>query len=219
MKRPFINSNPHLHKEKEMVDFRKAFLLLVVVFVAVASAQVTPLSCNANSGVPPIARAEGVAEEVGQVIINCTGGTPTAYGSVIPTINVQIFLNTNVTSRLLVDKSTASEALLLIDEPTYPSSPQNGVVGTQLGNPFGTIPVVKGTGSGMYYGGATSATAGVGAEIAGNRPNVFQAQQAGANSVVWLGVPFDPPGTSINRVIRLVNVRANANQLGVSSTL
>jgi hypothetical protein len=120
LKRSFINSNPHLHKEKEMVDFRKALLVLaVLVFAAgIVSAQaVNPLQCVANAGVPPIARAEGVAEEVGQVIISCTGGTPTALGAPIPTVNVQIFLNTFVTSRLLDSTTLRSEAMLLIDEP------------------------------------------------------------------------------------------------------
>jgi hypothetical protein len=50
-------------------------------------------------------------------------------------------------------------------------------------------------------------------------PNVFQGRQVGANSIVWLGVPIDPPGTTATRIIRITNVRANANQLGVSSTL
>jgi len=201
LKRSFINSNPHLHKEKEMVDFRKALLVLaVLVFAAgIVSAQaVNPLQCVANAGVPPIARAEGVAEEVGQVIISCTGGTPTALGAPIPTVNVQIFLNTFVTSRLLDSTTLRSEAMLLIDEP-------------QPGNQFyaGAAPytgVVTGLGTGAYGASAL-------------RPNVFGAQQASDSSLVWLNIPFDPPGSVPNRVIRLVNVRANANRVGVSSTL
>lgn len=189
-----------------MVDFRKMLLLLVVAFVAVASAQINPLQCVANAGVPPLARAEGVAEEVGQVIINCTGGASTPLGVAIPTINVQIFLNTNITSRLLASSSINSEAMLLIDEPQPVGTV--GAASTQLF--AGSAPytgVVTGMGNGQYGGGVTG------------RPNVFQGQQAGANSIVWLNVPFDPPGTTPNRVLRIVNVRANANQLGVSSTL
>jgi len=49
--------------------------------------------------------------------------------------------------------------------------------------------------------------------------NVWQGRQVGANSLVWLGVPIDAPGTNFTRVIRVTNVRANANMLGVSSTL
>jgi hypothetical protein len=183
-----------------MVSFRKSLLLmaLLVVVTGIASAQVfNPLSCTANSGVPPIARAEGVAEEVGQVVIVCNGGNPTAVGAPIPTVNVQIFLNTNVTSRLV---GNGSEAMLLIDEPAP------AIQSTCLAPGNCPITSANGNGTGNYVGGT-------------GRPNVFQAVQSGANSVTWLGVPVDPPGTAGNRIIRLVNVRANANQLGVSSTL
>jgi len=56
------------------------------------------------------------------------------------------------------------------------------------------------------------------------RPNVFQGrtgtqQNPGQfNSVTWLGVPLDPPGTTTNRTIRFTNIRADAVFLGVSST-
>lgn len=186
-----------------MVEFRKAFLLLpVLVFsTGLVSAQISPLQCTANAGVPPIARAEGVAEEVGQVIINCLGGASTASSAAIPTINVQIFLNTNITSRLLDSTGTRSEALLLIDEPVGLEQVE------AVGVPFtGQVTAV---GDGTYK---TPNAAG--------RPTVFGAQQASPNSLVWLNIPFDPPGTgNKNRVIRLVNVRANANQLGVGSSL
>jgi hypothetical protein len=191
-----------------MVSFRKSLLLmaLLVVVTGIASAQIfNPLSCTANSGVPPIARAEGVAEEVGQVVIVCTGGNPTPAGNLIPTVNVQIFLNTNVTSRLLT--SSSSEALLLIDEPN-PWDSTNPKTQRLCAAP-GNCPQIAavGNGTGNYQG------TGAGQE------NIFQAVPSGANSVTWLGVPVDPPGTAGNRIIRLVNVRANANQLGVSSTL
>src|SRR5450759_4796603 len=91
-------------------------VVLFAVSTAIAAA-LTPLQCTDNAGVPPIVRVEGVAEEVGQIVISCSGGTPTTMGANIPKINVQIFLNTNVTSRLLASPETRSEALLLIDEP------------------------------------------------------------------------------------------------------
>ena len=37
--------------------------------------------------------------------------------------------------------------------------------------------------------------------------------------MTWNGVPFDAPGTTGSRTVRITNVRANANQLGTSSTL
>jgi hypothetical protein len=215
-----------------MADFRKLLmaLALVVLFVATsvpASAQLTQaLQCVANAGVPPIVRAEGLAELVGDLVLNCTGGQPTQNGAVVPGSNVQIFLNTNITSRLLANASGGlgwSEALLMLDEPHSTSNPTRPIrvcgdantnenpanpgVCTVFGLPIGQ--------QGNVYSGANPGPDNTSV----NRPNTFQGRQVGVNSILWAGVPIDPPGTSTTRVIRITNVRANANQLGVSSTL
>src|SRR5260370_9015382 len=52
-----------------------------------------------------------------------------------------------------------------------------------------------------------------------SQPNVFVAQVAAANQVTWLGIPIDAPCTNFVRTVRITNVRANACQLGLSSTL
>src|SRR4028118_1131294 len=111
-----------------MVAFRKLFPVLAVGAFLIgtattASAQVTggnPLVCATNAGVPPVVRAEGHTELVGDIVIQCTGGNP-ALGA--QTANFQLFLNTNITSRLL--GNNLSEALLMIDEP-------GGAAGTPL---------------------------------------------------------------------------------------
>lgn len=180
-----------------MVEFRKSLLLLVVLAFVASFASAAPLSCSASAGSPPPARAEGLAEEVGQITINCTGGTVTAAGQPIATINVQLLLNTNVTSKLL-SSNGASEALLLIDDP----APTNQVVAD-----FPNTTVVNGIGNGEYQGGP-------------GRPNVFVGgyNKAVPTMLTWLNVPFDPPGTG-NRTLRIVNVRANANMVPYSTTL
>jgi hypothetical protein len=202
-------------KEKEMVDFRKWFPALAVVALAFGAAstanaqQVAAFSCVGNAGVPPIVRAEGLAELVGDLVLNCNGGTPTAVGSAVPQANVQIFLNTNVTSRLTNDPW--SEALLMIDEPGPAAQRYCSVNGgCAISSGVGTAAGFDGRVDGIDYDDTTT-----GATV----PNVFQGRQSGANSIVWLGVPIDPPGTNETRIIRITNVRANANQLGVSSTL
>jgi len=168
--------------------------VLFAVSTAIAAA-LTPLQCTANAGVPPIVRVEGVAEAVGEVVIVCTGGFSVPTQDLdIPTINVQIFLNTNLTSRLL---GTNSEALLLIDEPT----PAEQIEAVSVPNSAR----FKASGNGTYKNGV--------------RPTVFGAQQASPNSLVWLNIPFDPPGDSGNRTLRISNVRANANQLGLGASL
>jgi len=197
------------------MDFRKLFPAFAVVALAFGAAstanaqQVAAFSCVGNAGVPPIVRAEGLTELVGDLVLNCTGGTPTAAGSPVPQANVQIFLNTNVTSRLVSDPW--SEALLMIDEPGAAAqrycSVNGGCAITGVGAAAGSDGIVDG----VDY----DQTSGSGGTV----PNVYQGRNAGANSIVWLGVPIDPPGTNATRVIRITNIRANANQLGVSSTL
>jgi hypothetical protein len=209
-----------------------------------ASAQTfgsTPaFTCVANAGVPPIVRSQGVTELVGDLVLNCTGGTPTATGTNIPLSNVQIFLNTNVTSRLL-NSSNLSEATLLIDEP-YPSTNANPSFATSVANApqtqlacqavNSTNCAIAGVGTFGTNGLTGVNTPGAIGPVGSNGPysgapghyNVFQGLQNGANQVVWLGVPIDAPGTNgagqLNtRVIRITNVRANACLLGLSSTL
>ena len=196
------------------MDLRKLFPAFAVVALAFGAAstanaqQVAAFSCVGNAGVPPIVRAEGLTELVGDLVLNCTGGTPTAAGAPVPQANVQIFLNTNVTSRLVSDPW--SEALLMIDEPTAAAQRYCSVNGGCAINGVGAAAGADGIVDGVDYD-ETSGT--------GTVPNVYQGRNAGANSIVWLGVPIDPPGTNATRVIRITNIRANANQLGVSSTL
>lgn len=196
-----------------MVDFRKLFPAMAVVALAFGAAstvsaqqQAPAFSCVGNAGVPPIVRSEGLTELVGDLVLNCNGGTPTANAAPVPQANVQIFLNTNVTSRLT--SGSWSEALLMIDEPGDAAqrycSANGGCATTGVGNATGS----DGIADGVDYDNPSGTVA-----------NVYQGVQSGANSVVWLGVPIDPPGTNATRIIRITNVRANANQLGVSSTL
>jgi hypothetical protein len=243
-----------------MADFRKwliafAALALLLSFSTTASAQgvTTPFSCFASAAAPPTVRAEGVTELVGDVVLNCTGGAPTLVGTLIPQSNVTIFLNTNVTSRIV--SGGASEALLTIDEP-FPSAAQNptpssaqpapNVPQTQSGcvtNNVGTGGIL---GNCQMYGVVTAAGVNslTGLPVAGTPPspptgnsgpyrgnsytsgtvtsnsyNIFQGVQTGANQVSWNGVPIDAPGSNGTRFIRITNVRANACQLGVSTTL
>lgn len=199
-----------------MLSFRKmlwAFALMAIC-VTIASAQVNPLQCTANAGVPPAARTEGLAEEVGQVVIICTGGTPTAAGVEIPTVNIQVYLNTNITSKIMSDPWT--EALLLIDEPAPANQLVCGASGTDFDSNTGTCRVKAATSIGV--GPANNPWALPGSYDGGTgHPNIFQARctqsscaSSSTSSIVWLGVPVDPPGTSGQRVIRLTNIRANA---------
>jgi len=197
-----------------MANLRKLLLALTVILVATitASAQTAPaFVCTANAAVPPTLRAEGLAELVGDLVLNCTGGTPTPAGTPVPRVNIQVFLNTNITSRIVA--TDASEALLLIDEPA-PSTIALGGFQNPCTSTAGCSHIGVG-GTGLPY--ATAGNDGASPPV--RVRNVYQARPAGPNSVVWLGVPVDPPGTTATRILRIKNVRANANQLGVSGTL
>jgi hypothetical protein len=209
-----------IHKEKEMADFRKYYVLAAVIlllgFAGTASAQgVGPFTCVANAAVPPTLRSEGMTELVGDIVLDCTGGSSTPSTTIIPRVNFTVFLNTNVTSRTY-DSSGTSEALLLVDEPgsnnnlTSPilvcaSTSGCDVQGTATTNPNGvTFP-----GAEPYNGGV-----GVAAAVGTTRANGYRGIVSG-NQVQFIGVPVDAPGTVNHRVFRITNIRANAS--GISA--
>jgi len=213
-----------------MLDFRKLFLALVVLMIASTAAFAQPLSCTAQAAGNPAIRAEGVTETVGDVLIICSGGTPNGLSTNLPQVNIQVFTSPsiNITSRLHIGSGPGtgsfSEALLFIDEPVGSKQAFCGSATIPASNPVTAPagqPIVGGV-CGAHTGGTVSTltydpddfkpTIG---GVATYRPNAFQARQLAANSLIWQGVPFDPPGTVGTRVLRLTNVRVNASQLGV----
>jgi hypothetical protein len=228
------DSNSHINKEKEMPEFRKLFTALagVALFAGLASAQVgTPtggatgqvFTCGVTNGaVTPTLRAEGYTELVGDIVLICSGGPVAAPGSLIPTANITVFLNTVVTSRLLsttnLGNGIPSEALLLVDEPGSsvtgygPSVPQTvcAVAGVQ------TPGQGAGAGGCQEYVGTIGANVGVPvAGLNGTTPgaNVFQGIVQG-NQVTFEGIPVLAPATAgLTRVYRITNIRSNANQV------
>jgi hypothetical protein len=183
-----------MEKNEMKIRIQYAGLLL---FAGMAwGQQVNSLVCNVTAA-PPIVRIEGVTERPSDVVIECTGGTPTAAGAPVPQANIQVFYNTDVTSRVLA--TGFSEVLLQLDEPGLPANPVRLVCDTPTTGVCSTTGT--GTGVGVYDGSP-------------GRPNIFQARQTGLNSVVFLGVPVDPPGLGNKRSFRVSNVRLNASGLG-----
>jgi hypothetical protein len=192
-----------------MVSFRKAFLLLAVLVAFTTVAGAATATCTAFTSNVPTVRSEGIAEETGQVVIECRGGDSTPNDTLLNTINVQIFLNTNVTSRrTIANDNTALESLLIIDDPLKANTSAAKTC------PANTLCSALASGGGSPYG----YKAAVGA-AAGTGHNIFQGRLLSNNSVIWTGIPFDAPGTTPIRTLRIVNVRANANGLGLGSTL
>ena len=98
--------------------------LLVSVAAGFATAQITgggsPLVCQTGVSAVPTLRGKGYTELTGDITLTCTGGVAPAVGGAIPQVNITVFYNTAVTSRLLPVSGVSnsiSEALSLIDEP------------------------------------------------------------------------------------------------------
>jgi hypothetical protein len=221
LKENFDRFNFEIHKEKEMVSFRRWILALTVlaIFAGLASAQtgVNPqLTCATNVSVTPTLRSEGYTEQTGDVTLSCTGGVSTTAGNPIPQVNIQIFLNTAITSRLLPVSgiSNVSEALLLIDEPGSGLTPVVPLFGPAAGQNICSTPNTGCIEYANYIGGVPVAVDTVGATTPGR--NVFQGIVSG-NSVTFFGIPVLAPGTTSSRVFRITNIRANATALSGGS--
>jgi len=196
-------------------------------------AQTTPgntqLQCSTNVTVTPNLRGEGYTEQTGDITLTCTGGVTPSIGSVIPAVNITVFYNTQVTSRLLPTSasSSISEALLLIDEPGSglpapvpgygPAASQNlcatplqgctQFVSAAVNGANPPIPVATTSTLGLFTPSGVAAT---------NTTNVFQGVVTG-NSVTFFGIPVLAPGTTSSRIYRITNVRVNANPLAGGS--
>jgi uncharacterized repeat protein (TIGR01451 family) len=175
-------------------------------------------SCSTNVTVTPNLRGEGYSEQVGDITLTCTGGTPPSLGAAIPQDNITVFFNTAVTSRLLPvagGSNAVSEAILLIDEPGSglpapvagfgPAAPQN-LCATPL---QGCLEYVSQK-AGSSIPVATDTPQGTSATTPGK--NVFRGVVSG-NSVTFFGVPVMAPGASASRVFRITNLRVNATSL------
>jgi hypothetical protein len=201
-----------------MADFRKYALAAVGVacllgITGVASAQTTSgINCVANAATPIQDRAEGITENVGDVVLSCQGGTVTPLNVAVPTVNVTISLNTQVTSRLIGTTTTTAsitDALLIINDPG--PGFQNLCPAT-INNSCATQ--VNGTGA----GGGKGVANGLGAiQYTGSVPNVYQGILTAANTITFFNVPIDAPGTAVpapTLTLRVTDVRANASALG-----
>jgi len=210
-----------------MADFRRWIIALAVLalFAGLASAQTgggggSTLTCNANTSNTPTLRQEGITEQVGDIVITCTGGNITD-GTAGSQVNITVaFSQSQITSRL-ENLANVSDALLLVDEPTTAgglgpvagfgsnaafnacATPTTGgctatgwhVLGTSAGNTTSTF-IVQTTGPAPGAGGTQA-------------PNVYQGVVNG-NQVTFFGVPIVPPGTTGARVYRITNIRLNA---------
>ncbi len=100
------------------------FCLFLTNSAIVSSHAQTILTCNSVS-VPPVVRLEGIAERVGDIVLNCSGGSPGAN----ITGNLSIFLSVNITNRIA--GNTVTDVVFTVDNGVGPQ-PVN-VAGTLTG--------------------------------------------------------------------------------------
>jgi hypothetical protein len=200
---------------------RKA-IHFIVIFFALASGAVAQLTCVASASVPFDMRAEGATEQAGDVVVVCTGGSPTPAGSPVPQVNITVATNANITSRLINGSTINTEALLLIDDPlpaaqTYCGTQETGciMIGTGYGGGLGDVGFGN-TGSPVSTSpAATNSYSPLAAPIGPGRFNAYGGVLVGANVVAFFGVPIDEPGpTGGQLTLRITNVRMNVSSLG-----
>lgn len=96
---------------------RAGLLVLVISCIGLVQAQSTPVVC-AVSSVPPIVRAEGLAERVGDIVLNCPGGSTAAVISG----NLTIFLSVTITDRLAANNTTSVQLTIDTGAGSVPAS-------------------------------------------------------------------------------------------------
>ena len=80
----------------------------------------TQMACTASAPTPTTMRSTGTTELAGDLVLTCRGGTPVTSGA-FPTVDISIFFNAAVTSRVLVPSSgtipAQTDAILIVDTP------------------------------------------------------------------------------------------------------
>src|SRR5579883_938924 len=166
----------------------KGFLCVFALAALPVLAQIPPaVTCNITSA-PQLVRVNGASELAGDVLFTCTGGT----AGLSTYFNFTVFLNVDLTSKIMSTVTNLTEALLLIDDPA---------------------PGVTNTSNGCSYSGQVLGTPGISACMSGSG-NVYQGEHSADSLVTFPGVPFVEPGPNATRMIRVTNLRANAANIG-----
>jgi hypothetical protein len=111
-----------------MFGFASIVLALAAVFSVSAEGQA--FQCADATGVPPIVRAEGFAELLGDIVLDCTGGVPTPPNQPVSQVTIILSLDTLVSSKVtaVIDRVEFLDSLLMIDEPNSPPNPTTPIL-------------------------------------------------------------------------------------------
>ena len=226
-----------------MTAIRKLYLALAGVTVltsgtnafaqTVTQPSATVIACNAIA-VPTVVRVQGKTERIGDIILTCTGGTPTLSLQAVPTANFTVQTSQpgpGVTTKELGVSLPAVnggypyvESLLAINDPTPVGGAQSTThytAGVQDNAPIPAAPSspapsacpASNTGTCVNHGNG-SGGGGVGNSYgaAGNY-NIFQGYVTTDGVTHFDGVPVDAPGTNAQMSIRITNIEIDATNL------
>jgi hypothetical protein len=175
-----------------MAKFHCFIPAAAISFAMVPFAYSQIATCTLASPTPPHVPSAGVSEIIENVVMTCA--STEASQSIL--IDLQVTLNTNLTSRITDSATGADEALLLIDDPK-PGMPNVSNTFNYFGQVLGTPGVLAGAaGSGNVYQGAQLMSGGTPVE----------------NAVVFNGIPYVTGGT---RTFTFTNLRANVSLIGI----
>jgi len=180
-----------------MVAMRKAVMLLALCTLAVLSsgvahAQLGLVTCVATA-VPPVVRAEGIAELTGDIVLICSSpAIQGGLGSQIVT-NFSVSLNVNITNNVDFQEPDMTDAVLVINENNC-TEPSND------GGSFSGCDTPDARFQDPQFG-----------------------RLAATNRLEWNGVNFPVPGADdgdggtnpLQTTVRITAIRGNASQLGV----
>jgi uncharacterized protein (TIGR03437 family) len=162
---------------------RAAQLLLLASLAAHPAAGQGPLSCRRLDSAADT-RSDGTAELIGDLILACTGGRPTASGSALPRFQFLVGIRGTFSTRMMPAANgkftNTTDAILLAGDP--PPSLQQACASE-----------------------AQSCKA-----IAGSAPNVFAGKILGPSMLAFADIPLNPPGDGNETLIRVTNLRAHA---------
>ena len=183
------------------------FGLLPSPVSAIPSQKLGVVVCAATA-IPPVVRAEGISERVGEIILSCQNDPPAVGGSFDAYLitNLSLSLNVNITSNKGFEaQPDITDAVMIVNE--------NNCMDPQPSSVFGAC-------------GASTPT------VQDPQHGVL----AAVNRLEWHNFSFPIPGTAIDgapvadctgvigvpggchpftTTIRITNVRANASQLGI----
>lgn len=180
---------------------RTALLATVWMTAAASSLSAQSLSCRRVDVPPAGLRAEGLSELVADVVLDCTGGTPTASGAPLPQYEIIVISSTTLANRIVPPPKAPTT--LVLEAPPTPVLLWNDVL-LLVDDPAPARQVACVPADGAESCAARAGSAGA---------NVFQGRQLQENAVVFRRVPIDPPGAGKTRRLRITNLRANATKI------